>query len=97
MTVGTLLMRLHLPENHSLKGKRGLVKSVIARVHNRFNVSAAEVGSNDVWQIAEIGVACVSNSSDQANEVLQAVIQFVESERLDAELLDYEIDIAQVM
>ena len=97
MTVGVLLLRLRLPENHSLKGKRGVVKSVIARVQNRFSVSAAEVGENDVWQIAEIGVSCVSNSPQHANEILSNVVGFVERERLDAEVLDYEIELLNVL
>jgi uncharacterized protein len=96
MTVGVLLLRLRLPENQSLKGKRGVIKSVIARVQNRYEVSAAEVGENDRWQIAEIGVSCVSNSSVHAQEVLNKVIGFVEEERLDVEVLDSEIEILHV-
>jgi uncharacterized protein len=96
MTVGVLLLRLRLPENQSLKGKRGVIKSVIARVQNRYAVSAAEVGENDRWQVAEIGISCVSNSSVHAQEVLNKVIGFVEEERLDVEVLDSEIEILHV-
>src|SRR5687767_6391190 len=96
MTVGVLLLRLRLPENQSLKGKRGVIKSVIARVQNRYAVSAAEVGENDRWQMAEIGISCVSNSSVHAQEVLNKVISFVEEERLDVEVLDSEIEILHV-
>jgi uncharacterized protein YlxP (DUF503 family) len=93
MTVGMLLLRLRLPENQSLKGKRGVIKSLIARLQNRYNVAAAEVGENDRWQAAEIGVACVSSSAPHARQVLENVIAFVERERLDAEVVDYEIEI----
>ncbi len=93
MTVGMLLLRLRLPENQSLKGKRGVIKSLIARLQNRYNVAAAEVGENDRWQAAEIGVACVSNSAPHARQVLENVVAFVERERLDAEVVDYEIEI----
>lgn len=96
MTVGVLLLRLRLPENQSLKGKRGVIKSVIARVQNRYAVSAAEVGENDRWQVAEIGISCVSNSSVHAEEVLNKVIGFVEDERLDVEVMDTEIEILHV-
>lgn len=92
MTIGTCLVRLRLPENHSLKGKRQVVKSLTARLHNTFNVSAAEVAENDVWQIAVIGVACVSNSDAHANEVLTGVVRFVEQTRPDLELLDYQTE-----
>lgn len=97
MTVGVLLIRIRLPENHSLKGKRGVIKSVMERVRNRYNVAVAEVGDNDRWQSAAIGVTCVSNSAAHANEILDKVVGFVEQERLDIELLDHEIEIIHVL
>ncbi len=93
MIVGILTVRLRLPENQSLKGKRQVVKSVIQRVRNRFNVSVAEVEDQDLWQLATIGVGCVSNSTSHVNETLSRVMDFIASSRLDAELLDYEIEI----
>lgn len=93
MKVGILTVRLRLPENQSLKGKRQVVKSVIQRVRNRFNVSVAEVEDQDLWQVATIGVACVSNSAAHVNEVLSKVQDFIAGSRLDAEVLDYEIEI----
>jgi uncharacterized protein YlxP (DUF503 family) len=93
MKVGILTVRLRLPENQSLKGKRQVVKSVIQRVRNRFNVSVAEVEDQDLWQLATIGVACVSNSAAHVNEVLSKVQDFIAGSHLDAELLDYEIEI----
>jgi len=53
--VGVARFRLRLPENSSLKGKRGVVKSLCARIQGEFRVAAAEVDEQDVWQIAEIG------------------------------------------
>jgi len=82
-----------LPENHSLKGKRQVLKSLIARLHNKFNVSAAEVGDNDSWQLASIAIAYASNDERHADKVLAAVVSFIESERLDAEIVDYETEI----
>ena len=78
MVVGTLLIELRLPGNHSLKGKRQVVKSLLARLHNRYNVAAAEVDNNDRWQVATIGVACVSNSAPHAREILENVITVLE-------------------
>lgn len=97
MTVGMLVMRLRLPENQTLKGKRGVIRSVIARLQHRYNVAAAEVGENDRWQMAAIGVVCVSNSGPHAREILTSVLQFVEQERLDIEVVDYEIEIIQAL
>ena len=82
-----------MPENHSLKGKRQVLKSLIARLHNKFNVSAAEVGDNDSWQLASIAIAYASNDERHADKVLAAVVSFIESERLDAEIVDYETEI----
>jgi uncharacterized protein len=93
MIVGVCRVRLRLPENHSLKGKRQVVKSLIARLHNTFGVSVAEIDENDLWQLATLGVACVSNSSAHAGEVLDNAVRFIESTRPDLELLDYEIEI----
>jgi uncharacterized protein YlxP (DUF503 family) len=91
--VGVARLRLRLPENSSLKGKRGVVKALCARVQNEFRVAAAEVESNDVWQIAEIGVAVVSNERGHADAVLARVVRYVEDTRLDLELLDVETEL----
>ena len=92
MTVGTCRVELHLPGNHSLKGKRRVVKSIKDRVLGRFNVSIAEVDRLDDWQRATLGIACVSNDSRFVNEVLSKVVNLIEGSA-DALLLDYEIDL----
>jgi hypothetical protein len=93
MNVGTLKVRLRLPENLSLKGKRQVVKSITSRVKNKYNVSIAEVEDVDLWQLATLGVTCVSNSTSHANETLSQVVSFIARSRFEAELLDYEIEI----
>lgn len=93
MNIGALRVRLRLPENQSLKGKRKVLKSITLQVSNRFNVSIAEVDDQDLWQLATLGVSCVSNDGRHANEVLSHVMDFIESIRSDAEVLDYEIEI----
>lgn len=93
MTVGLCTVSLRLPENHSLKGKRQVLKSLIARLHNRFNVSAAEVGDHDSWQMATLGVSCVSTDERHANQVMASVIAFIRTERLDAEIVDVETEV----
>ncbi|MBI2852348.1 MAG: DUF503 domain-containing protein [Chloroflexi bacterium] len=96
MQVGVCRIRFRLPENLTLKGKRQIVKSITARVGGRFNVSIAEVDDNDLWQLATIGIACVSNDSRLANEVLSKVVDFIIHSHLDIEMLDYEIEIIPV-
>ncbi len=93
MHVGLCKIKLRIPENESLKGKRQVIKSIIARVQNKFSVSIAEVDDNDVWQLASLGIACISNDSRHANEILSHVVDFISESRFEVEMLDYQIEI----
>jgi len=95
MIVGVCRVTLRLPENGSLKGKRQVVRSLTQRLRNKFNVAVAEVGDNDRWQIATIGVTCLSNDARHAQEQLDTIVAFIERTRLDAELIDAEIDVSR--
>ena len=97
MNIGALRLRLRLPENGSLKGKRKVLKSITARVANKFNVAIAEVDDCDRWQLVTLGVVCVSNDGRHANEVLSKVVEFIGAIRGDAEMLDYEIEILHAL
>jgi hypothetical protein len=97
MVVGVCRVTLRLPENASLKGKRQVVKSLITRVQNRYNVSIAEIDNLDSWQIATLGISCVSNSGQHAGEVLDKVAGFIRSSRLDAEMLDCEKEVLEAL
>ena len=97
MIVGACRVVLHLPESHSLKEKRHVVKSIVARVHNQFNVSAAEVEDQDLWQRAVLGIAVATNDTQHANEVLSSVVNFIQGASPAAEMTDYEIDIAPIL
>ena len=93
MIVGVSEITLHLPGCHSLKEKRQIIKSLIARVRNQFEVAIAEVDEHDRWQIAKIGVSCVSNSSQHADEVLAHIRRFIEETRPDILVTDTETEI----
>ena len=93
MNVGVCRIELRLPENLSLKGKRHILKSITTRTKNRFNVSIAEVGDQDLWQLATLGICCVSNNSRYTNEVLSKVVDFIADSRFEVEILDYEIEL----
>jgi uncharacterized protein YlxP (DUF503 family) len=69
---------LLLAENHTLKGKRGVLKSVQARVSNQFNVSVAECGDQDLWQSAVLGFSAVGSSRQIVEATLQKVVEFVD-------------------
>lgn len=86
-------MTLHLPTCHTLKEKRQIVKSITARVHNLFEVAIAEVAENDRWQIAKLGVSCVSNSAQHAAQMLERVLRFIEETRPDVVLADAETEV----
>jgi uncharacterized protein YlxP (DUF503 family) len=96
MHVGVARVALHLAENSSLKGKRMVVKSVAQRVRNRFNVAVAEVDTQDAWQVATLGIVCISDDPRHTNEVLSKVLEFIENERLDAEVGDVEMELIAV-
>ena len=96
MHVGVCRISFRLPENGSLKGKRRVLKSITSRVANKFNVSIAEVDNNDAWQLATLGISCVSNNKRHANEVLSKVVAYITDARLEIEMLDYNIEILPV-
>ncbi|MEK7847939.1 MAG: DUF503 domain-containing protein [Chloroflexota bacterium] len=93
MSVGIVRVQLRLAENHSLKGKRQVVKSITSRVRNRFNVSIAEMDDQDQWQVATLGIACIANDRQQVNRVLSHVVDFIAGSRMEAEMVDYELEI----
>ena len=64
--------------SRSLKTKRQVVRSISDRVKNRFNVSIAEVGTNNVWDLANMGVACVSNDKRRPNQILSNVVNRIQ-------------------
>lgn len=88
MVIGMMLVRLHLPSSASLKDKRQVVKSLSARLTHQFGVSVAEVGQLEAWQVAELGVACVSNQVSHAEHVLDALAKYIEDTRPDLEIAD---------
>jgi uncharacterized protein YlxP (DUF503 family) len=93
MIVGAAIVRLHLPASHSLKDKRQVVKSVLARLRGHFEVAAAEVDDQDVWQVATLGISCVSNDSAHAHDLLVTAIRYIEESRPDVEITDARVEV----
>ncbi|HTM07937.1 MAG TPA: DUF503 domain-containing protein [Verrucomicrobiae bacterium] len=73
-----LKLSLILAENHSLKGKRGVLKRVQARVAHQFNVSVAECGDQDLWQSALLGFAAAGSSRQIVEATLNNIVEFVD-------------------
>ena len=92
MAVALLTIELYLPLNDSLKGKRSILKPLIARLRREFNVSVCEADQQDAWTRATLEVVCVSQTAALAHRQLQLVATRVESWRLDAQLVDYSIE-----
>jgi len=92
MVVGVLKLVFFIHDNHSLKGKRKVVKSLTDKVKNRFNVSIAETGSNDKWQKIELGISTVGNDRRHVDSSLANVLSYIENLYI-AELVDSSIDI----
>jgi uncharacterized protein YlxP (DUF503 family) len=77
LVVGVLELTLYLPENHSLKGKRAVLRSIKSRVQAKFNVSVAEVEAHDIWQTIVLGVAQIGNDRDHVDRCLREVSEFI--------------------
>jgi hypothetical protein len=96
VVVGALAFELHLPDVHSLKEKRAVVRPIVDGARHRFAVSAAEVDHQDLWQRASVAMAVVSGTESQARDVLDAVERFVwsfpEVEVVDATLRWMEVE-----
>ena len=88
--LGRIVYRIH--DCRSLKGKRKVVKAIIARLRNRFNASIAEVGANDVYQRAEIGFSMVGNDRALINSKVDKLFNQAEDMGL-AEVIDSEMEI----
>lgn len=77
MHVQAMSIELHIPASQSLKEKRAVLRPLIEGIRNRFTVSVAEVEYQDLWQRARIGVAVVSGTATQVDEVLDSVERFI--------------------
>ena len=92
MHVSVCQIELRIPENQSLKGKRQVIKSIITRLQNKYKVSVAEVDNQNLWQLATLGIACVSNHRRHADETLSNVVKFIVQNYPNVELLSSEIE-----
>ena len=93
MNIGVCKLELRLPENQSLKGKRRVIKSIIARLQNEYKVSVAEVDNQDLWQLATLGISCVSNHRRHADEILSNAVKFIAQNYPDLELVNSEVEV----
>lgn len=95
MVIGVGMMSFRLNDCHSLKEKRKIVKSIIARIRNEFNASVAEVDFNDVHQRAEIGFALVGNDRRVINSKIDKLVEFTDQLSL-AEMIDSNTEMINI-
>lgn len=87
MRIAAMTFRLHAPWVHSLKEKRMIVKSLIAKLQNKFHVSVAEIDEQEIHQIIVIGIAAIVPHNAMADSLMDEISLFVE-ENTEAEILD---------
>jgi len=93
MVIDACQLLLHLEGCSSLKGKRSLLKPLLARLHREFNVAAAEVAHQDVWQSAEIAIVVVGNDAGHLRAELQNIVRWIEDNRPEVEVVDAHFDL----
>lgn len=91
MIVGLCTVELYLPDSQSLKAKRQVLLSLKDRLRDKFNISIAEVGDQDLWQKAVIGMACVANEQQHVNQVLDQCLNVMRSNPA-VELMKFQIE-----
>ncbi|MGQ9498118.1 MAG: DUF503 domain-containing protein [Desulfotomaculales bacterium] len=92
MFVGVLTVQLFCHAATSLKDKRRVLKSLLDRLRDRYNVACAEVDGHDRWQVATIGIAAVGNSATHLRDLLAGVLRFIQSS-VDLEVMDHRVEI----
>ena len=92
MAIALLTIELYLPITDSLKDKRSVLKPLIARLRKEYNISICEADAQDQLSRAVLEIVCVSGNHALAHRQLQNVANRVESWRMDAEMIDYHIE-----
>ena len=91
MIIGVVKLELYLPAPNSLKSKRFVIKKLIDRIRNKFNVSISEVDHHDLWQRSLIGITIVGNDKRHLNSVIDKVVDHVEA-MYDVQIINYALE-----
>ena len=92
MVIGTLELELRFSKPQSLKEKRMILKSLVTRIRNQFNVTIAEIDGMDLWQTSSLAIASIGRETKHVNEILDHVTDFIWSIR-DVEIIDHSLSI----
>lgn len=92
MSIAVLTLHLHFSGCSSLKEKRSHIKPILARLHREFNVAAAEIDLQDVWQDAVLACVTVSNDATLNRRLMQQVVEFTGRTWPDIDVRDHAIE-----
>lgn len=92
MIVAAVRLTLIIAENDSLKGKRKVVRSLIEKARHKFDAAMAEVGDNDLWRKAQVGVALVGNDPQLLESRMQQIMKFIENQ-YEVEIIDSQMEL----
>jgi len=92
MAIGLLTLDIYVPDSHSLKEKRQVLRSLKDRLRGRFNVAVAELDHHDNWQRAQVGVVSISNNAAHLEQSLRTVLSDAE-ELLGRDLAGHDLEI----
>lgn len=92
MFIASIRLELSIPHANSLKAKRMVLSSLMDRIRNRFGAAVAEVGDQDLWQRAVVGIALVSGENTHVREMADRVVGFVEA-HWEGEVCQIEIEV----
>ncbi len=93
MHVAVCRLTLRIHHSQSLKERRRIVHSLCDKLRRKFGVTVADVGGQDTWQVAEIGMSAVSGSATTAVELMDRAVEYAESTLFDAEITSREDDL----
>ena len=93
MIIGACSVELYLPGSGSLKGKRSILKPILNQLRRKFDLAAAEVAHNDVWQSAAVALVTVANDPGHVHTVLERSVHWIETHHPEVQVVDWEIEI----
>ncbi|UNC91837.1 DUF503 domain-containing protein [Candidatus Contubernalis alkaliaceticus] len=92
MVIGLCTLEMFFPNLQSLKDKRRILKSIQAKLRQKYNISVAEIGDHDKWQKTTLAVACVSNDSGFASQVVNQIVRELENHK-EGYVIDFKVEI----
>ena len=92
MFLGVLHVQLYIAASGSLKSKRHVIKRLKDKIRAHFNVSVSEIGENEKWQKAVVGIACIGKDKKYINAILSRVGDLIKTYS-SAELIDIKMEI----